>query len=142
MARTTASAVKGILLKDYPAPDEEQPSLTPYIETANVIVTRVATCATARDRTLTSTELELVERWLAAHFYVQSDQTWQSKSTEGASASFHGQTGMHLESSRYGQAAMDIDYSGCLASFSSAQSVTFGWLGRPPSEQTAYSERD
>lgn len=148
MSRTSSSAVQGILRVgsqggDYD--DENSPSLDPYIASATVIVDRVATCATAKGKTLTSTELELIERWLAAHFYCMSDVTYQSRSTAGASASFTGQTGMYLEGTRYGQMAVSLDYSGCLLAIATgAQRKTAGfvWGGQRPSEQTNYSERD
>lgn len=145
MSRTTSAAVQGVLRLgseggDYN--DIHSPSLTPYIDLATAIVDRVETCAIAKGLTLTSTELELIERWLAAHYYVCSDQTRASKSTEGASASYHGQTGKGLESSRYGQAALDVDYSGCLAAISTRARATLDWLGLKPSEQTDASDRD
>jgi hypothetical protein len=145
VARTTSAAVKDVLRLgslggDYD--DANEPSLTPYITAANLIVTRVNTCATARGRTLSAAELAEIETWLAAHFYVQSDQTYASKSTGGASASFHGQTGMYLESSRYGQTAVSLDYSGCLSALGNRRTAAGYWLGRRPSEQTDYSERD
>ena len=143
MARTTSDLVKSILLQDY---DElEAPDLTPYIATANVIVTRVVACALAKDEALTDEEAELIERWLAAHYYVVSDQTYAAKATADASATFHGKTAMHIQSSRYGQSAIDIDASGCLAAIAAGtdRKVAGGfWAGRPPSEQTDYVDRD
>lgn len=140
--RTTVADVKAVLLpgKDYDT--EDAPSLQPFIDTATVIVDRVATCATDRDKTLTSGELELIERWLAAHLYAMSDQTYASKSTAGASASFHGQTGMHLEATKYGQTAVTLDYSGCLTAIGKRQTARGAWLGKRKSEQTDYSSRD
>lgn len=141
MARTTDTLVKGLLLLDYDA--NRSPSLQPFIDTATVLVDRVAVCASALDEALTVAELELIERWLSAHYYVQSDQTFASKSTSGASATHHGQTGMRLENSKYGQGALSLDTTGCLdqlANKSNAKARAH-WLGRPPSEQTAYEDR-
>ncbi len=142
MSRTTTILVEALLGNDYdPAPEVGEPTdLQQYIDSAGVIVSRVATCAAAKGMALTTEELELIERWLSAHCYVQMDQTYASHS-DGASASFHGQTGMHLESSRYGQMAMDIDYSGCLTAISKRQIARAAWLGKPPSEQTDYDQR-
>jgi hypothetical protein len=143
MARTTSAAVQAILLDDYGArEDGTEPSLTGFIETANVITTRVATCAAAKDKTLTSTELELIERWLAAHCYVQSDQALSSKNTGGSGGSFQGQTGMHLENSKYGQMALSIDYSGCLAAISKRQTAGGFWGGKTRTEALDYEERN
>ena len=140
MPRTNSTAVKELLLSDYDT--DTNPSLDVFISTANVITTRVNTCATARSITLSSDELELIERWLAAHFYVMNDQTFSSKSTQGASASFHGQTGMNLDASKYGQSAKIVDYSGCLTAIAERRTARAFWMGRPPSEQTAYTDRD
>lgn len=140
--RTTAAKVKSILLDDFDSVDE--PSLTAFIETACVMVNRVETCAITRGKSLTVAELELVERWLAAHCYAMSDQPLSSKSTEGASGNFQGQTGMYLEATKYGQMAMKIDWSGCLEAIAKPERKVAGgvWLGRPPSAQTPYNQRD
>jgi hypothetical protein len=141
--RTSKSKVQGVLLSDY-GPDEQgrEPSLEPFIKSANVIVNRVATCATARSLTLTSDELELIETWLAAHLYVMADQNFSSKSTSGASASFQGQTGMYLEASKYGQMAMTIDYSGCLRAISAGKRASAAWIGKTKTQQLDYDERN
>lgn len=145
MSRTNEAAVKGILLSDYgPDKDGNEPSLEPFIDTAASMVDDLVECATAKGKTLSAGKLELIERWLAAHFYVQSDQTYASKSTEGASASFHGQTAMYLESSRYGQTAMRLDTSGCLDGRGGSERKVAGgfWLGKRRSEQIPYVDRD
>lgn len=138
--RTTAPLVQGIL--DAGGDYNGTSDLTPYCDTATVIVDRVATCATSKGITLTSTELELIERWLAAHCYVQSDQTYAEKTTQRAKGVMHGQTGMYLENSKYGQQAMLIDYSGCLYNVCKQQRPAAFWLGKPPSSQIPYFQRD
>jgi hypothetical protein len=144
MSRTTQDLVIGILRDDYDTGgfEKQAADLTPYIDTANAVVDRVNKVALKRAIILTPVELELIERWLSAHFYSQSDKPYQSKSTEGASASFTGQTGMGLESSLYGQTAMRIDYSGALFNLNSQQRASCAWLGKPPSSQIPYSHRD
>ncbi len=138
MARTTPDLVQALLQNDYgPGVD-----LEPFIDTATLIVSRVASCATLKGLGLSATELEMIERWLAAHFYVMSDQVLASKSTNGASGSFQGQTGMSLESSKYGQAAMNVDYSGCLTAIAKRQFAGGFWIGKRPSEQIPYQQRN
>ena len=131
---------------DYDANPEvgSAPSLTPFIDTANVVVTRVAACALRKGITLSAAELELIERWLAALYYCQSDKPYASRSTAGASGSFHGQTGMYLTSTLYGQTALNIDSSGCLDAIANGprKTATASWLGKAPSEQTDYMDRD
>lgn len=140
MSRTTSTLVQGVLLLDYDS--ARSPSLTPFITAANLLTTRVATCAANAGTTLSSEELEAIETWLAAHYYVQSDQTFASKSTADASATFHGQTGKGLEGSKYGMGALSLDPSGCLASLATSVRASASWLGKPPSEQIHYDDRD
>jgi hypothetical protein len=145
MARTTAVLVKALLApgKDYDLRSE--PSLDPFIDTAALLVDDIVECATARGVVLTDARLELIERWMAAHFYKQSDQAETSRSTGGASASFQGQTGLYLDGTKYGQTAKLLDTSGCLATIAGAtgrQSARGFWAGKPPSTQTDYIDRD
>lgn len=142
MARTDSDAVIGVLNDDYgPKADGTLPSLQAFIDTASVIVDRVVTCAAKKSITLTDSELELIERWLAAHFYSQSDKNLTSKSTEGASASFAGQTEKGFDSTLYGQTAMRIDPSNCLFTIDKTWMAKAVWLGKRPSEQTNYVNR-
>ncbi len=138
--RTTATDVEELLAANW----DDETSVTPYIQTANMLVNRVVVLAARLPSPIvfTAAELELIERWLAAHCYCQTDMLYQSKSTGGASASFQGQTAMHLESTRYGQMAMDLDYSGVLATINKRQVAQMYWLGKPPSEQLDYDQRD
>lgn len=142
MARTTFGQVQGLLLGDYD--HESTPSLNPFIETASALVDDVAICARARGKPLNSTRLEIIERWLAAHFYVMNDQAYSQKQTERASGRFQGQTGMYLEASKYGQTAVNLDSSGCLYSIASGTRRVAGliWLGKVPSDQIDYRQRD
>lgn len=141
MARTTADKVRGVLMRDYDTVD--LPSLTPFVETANSLTDEVAAVAAGRNVSLGSARLELIERWLAAHFYSQSDRPYAENMTRSAQAKYQGQTGMHLESSFYGQTAMVLDTSGALRSLNSPAGRAYAaWLGKAPSEQTDYVERD
>lgn len=136
--RTTASAVKGVLGDDYDSANGGR-SLVPFIDAANLVVTRVATCATAKGKTLTTAELEMIERWLAAHLYTKSDPTYSSRSTAAASGSFIRNPEVPEP---YKDGAISVDYSGCLASILGRKTVTAAWLGRAPSDQTDYVDRD
>ena len=140
MSRTTSQAVKSVLLGDY----DGESSLVSFIDTASVVVTRVNTCAVAKGVTLSTAELELIERWLAAHFYACSDQPYSVAETDKARGRFQGQTGMFLTGTKYGQTAMRLDPSGCLEAIGNRTraKATVNWLGFPPSEQTDYVDRD
>lgn len=141
--RTTEAAVKGVLLSDYGQDkDGNEQSLLPFIQTASVIVDRVVTCADKKGITLSTAERELIERWLAAHFYTCSDKTEASAGEEGANSTADGQTGLNLDGSRYGQSAKAVDYSGCLASIDKRAFARMAWLGKRPSEQIPIWQRD
>jgi hypothetical protein len=145
MVRTSETAVKLVLRPgsqggDYD--DVNSPSLTPFIDAASAMVDDAAACAADADDAISTTRQELIERWLAAHCYCLSDRTFTSRSTLGASASFAGQTGMNLEATFYGQQAMALDPSGCLRSAGAGNRASAIWLGKPPSAQTPYIDRD
>ena len=89
--------------------------LKPFITVANVIADKVSSCASDKGLSLTSAQLKEIERYLAAHLYALRDAQYQSKSTERASATFQGQTGMGLD---------------------------LTWWGKAPSDQTNYEDRD
>lgn len=140
--RTTSVLVIDTLQQDYgPAPDGSLPSLTTYISTASTIVDRVVSIAGDKGYTLTTTELELIERWLAAHAYAQMDKPLASKSSGGASGSFQGQTAKGFESTLYGQMALRLDWTGALTIIDKRQTVDFFWAGRLPRNQTDYDSR-
>ncbi len=146
MSRTTFDAVAELLGDGQAGGNYDtvnQPSLQGFIETASAVVDRVATCATRKGLDLSTTELELIERWLAAHFYCVVDPIYTSRSTNGASASF--QVGQAMEgfgSTEYGRQALAMDYSGCLKNISLKQRARSVWTGKVPSEQIPYEDRD
>jgi hypothetical protein len=142
MARTTSSAVQGVLLRDYDSRDN--PSLTPFIDTASSVVDDVALCAVNKGTPLSDAKLELIERWLSAHCYAMNDQPYAEKKTMQASAVFQGRTGMYLEATKYGQMAVSLDPTGCLSAIASGsrKKASIAWLGLPESEQTPYRDRN
>ncbi len=140
--RTTESMVKDLLI---PAGDYDTvncPSLKRFVYAANVVVTRVKTCAIAKGLDLSTDELREIETWLAAHFFKMSDRQYSSRSTLDASGQFGGQVGMGIEATTYGQTALTIDYSGCLTAINKRQFASATWLGKAPSEQISYEDRD
>lgn len=142
--RTNAALVRQVLQDDYGTTEAgiESPTLEPFMLAANLLVTRMAATAALRGFTHTTEEKKAIETWLGAHFYVMSDQNYSQKSTGGASATFQGQTKMHLEASKYGQSAIMIDASGTLRNMSKNGVVRIAWLGLAPSEQTDYLDRN
>jgi hypothetical protein len=149
MARTTSALVQAVLGDNYgPKRDGSLPDLTEFIVTANTTVNRVQMMAATKvpPRVLLEggygSEAELVERWLAAHFYHCSDQTYNSRATEGASGQFQaGPPEKGFQSSEYGRMAVSIDWSGCLENLGKKQRAGAIWLGRYPSDQTPYDQK-
>jgi hypothetical protein len=107
MARTTSELVSGIIEVDVNI------SLDPFIEVANELVTEA--CG---DYGHTDTRLELIERWLAAHFYAMRDPRPLSEKAGPVSETFQSKVGLNLAVSHYGQQAMVLDTSGGLAAMS------------------------
>jgi hypothetical protein len=117
MPRTSSLAVEAII--DVVSGDD----VMPFIEVANDVVTNV--CGTAG---YTATTLELIERWLAAHFYAIRFPRATSQSM-GASESYSNVLGKALDQTTYGQQAKAIDYKGTLARAGMARATMF-WLGK------------
>lgn len=135
--RTTPDLVKGILLNDYNV--KQNPDLTPFITSASSLVDRCVTYAAKIGILITDTginsQMELVERWLSAHFYAINDRPYKSRSAQGASGSLDGNTGMNLQATLYGQTALMVDpttYLGIIAA--GGMKIVGGfWAGYRPS---------
>lgn len=124
MSRTDATAVRGILT-EY---DSSIP-IQPFIDTATVVVDRVDALDT--DGILTDAALELIERWLAAHFYACADKLPSAESAGKSSTTWQGQTGMGLDFTQYGQMAKRLDFTGNLASIDCPKrKAAISWLGQ------------
>lgn len=118
--RTTEAAVAGIIEVDPDIP------LAPFIETASNLTDRVA----AGDFPVTLTTLELIERWLSAHFYAQRDPRVTSERAGSVGASYQSAVKTGLKNTHYGQMALSLDPTGILASLADGSRVaTVTWLG-------------
>jgi len=120
-------------------------SLTPFITMANNLTDRVDTCDT--DNILSTATLTSIELLLSAHFYSLRDQQYTSKKTGDASGTFRGDSGMGLEATTYGQNAIAMDFTGCLAEINEQmkagkRKIKVEWLGKPKSDQLNYVDRD
>ena len=131
---TTEAAVIAILGDNYGLSN----NLTGHMVTAASLAAVVAEKDT--DGVMSSTTLERIEAYLAAHFYAHADQLYTSKSTDGASGSFQGQFGMVLMSTQYGQTACLLDETGYLAQKSkdaemgARKKTDLIWLGKDRSQ--------
>lgn len=100
--RTTEAAVRKLIETDV--------DMSPFMEAASVIVDDIAAANTVSD-----SRLELIERWLSAHFIEIRDPRPSSESAGGVSQSFAmGSRGMYFELTFYGQQAMLLDSTGTL----------------------------
>lgn len=116
-------------------------SLTPFIRMANVLTDRVSEKDT--DSLLSDNELAEIERWLSAHFYETRDHELSSEINEKAEGTYVGQFAKGLERTRAGQNAMLFDETGYLRRISNGTVIAKAvWLGKAPSNQTDYADRD
>lgn len=132
--RTTERAVKGLLLSNYD--NSSNPSLQPFIDTAASLVDRIEI---ADDKgSMSSSSLELVERYLSAHFYAHADPFLSSKSTGGASGQFQGRTDVGFDATLYGQTAKRLDVTGTLVTLDQPlrPKASCNWLGLVRDDQT------
>lgn len=127
VARTTDGAVQSLLGPNYDGVTD----LLEVITTASVFVDLVVACNTRKGGlALGDTQLERIEAYVACHLYGHGDQFYQSRSTQGASGSFQGQTSqLGLEGSQYGQTALRLDTSGCLNAINNKSRAGMTWLG-------------
>lgn len=142
MARTDPATVQSLLLKNYDTVNN--PDLTIFITMANLLVSRVATCAASKGTPLTTDELTVLEGLIAAHNYMSGpDLGYSAKNTQSAGATFQGKTDMNLKSTFYGQQALVMDASGCLNAISQGNRVGGFWLGtKDPSDGSKVNIND
>lgn len=116
--RTTAAAVELIIEVD------ANISLTPFIEVASNIVDDCCSDST----TYTAAKLELIERWLSAHFYTVRDMRAERESPgRGVEEKFQSKVDLGFDTSHYGQMAMRIDTEGNLGALNNR--IKKGGLG-------------
>jgi len=104
MIRTTEAAVAAIIEVDVTIP------LAPFIETASNVVDAVCTHSSYSDTTL-----ELIERWLSAHFYAVRDPRVTREAVKGIEEVFAISVKDYgFNTTPYGQQALMIDVRGNL----------------------------
>lgn len=110
-------------------------NIAPFIEVANTLTDKIEACAIARGETLTEDQLRHIENYLAAYFYTGREPRMSRKQTERASASFMQPDFLEM--------AKLLDTSGCLDMLMREQHYAdVTWLGKPPSTQIDYVDRD
>ncbi len=129
MPRTTPTLVAGIIEVD---PNID---LTPFIFPANELVTQLLTSAG-----FTPERLELIERYLAAHFYTLRDPRPTSEQAGSVGTSYQNRVDLYLCTSHYGQMAIILDTSGALSQLNMQhvkRKLSVTWLGESPDEKKA-----
>lgn len=111
--RTTA-----VLMAGHLALDDEVPA-DPAIETASALVDEVCATVTLADGVTLrydAVRLELIERWLACHFYCIMLPINQTASARiGVNKTIETKVDLGFNVTRYGQMAMRLDTAGGLA---------------------------
>lgn len=114
MARTTKAQIEAIIEVDATVvPDDA--AMEPFILVANELVTERCTGAAGPSTPYTDARLEMIERWLAAHFYTNRDPRVTDERAGGVSATYQSSVGLGFDTSHYGQMAMRLDTNGGLA---------------------------
>ncbi len=126
--RTTYAAVALIIEVDANVSTD----LAPFIEVASQMVTDICT---NYDPAYTADKLELIERWLAAHFYAIRDPRVDDEKAGPVAQSFQYKVDLNLAVTTYGQTAMTIDTEGGLGALNGR--ITRGVAKVTPSVQWA-----
>ena len=110
MARVTDAEVKAII--------DTSRSVDPFITTATLLVNEELAAST----TLSSSRLQQIELYLAAHFVAVTEERGALTASEKGDASedYGIQVGSGLNGTRYGQQAIALDTTGKLASIASS----------------------
>lgn len=106
VARTTSPLVAGIIEVD------EGDDLDPFILSANELVTE---CCDVPAFNYSPERLELIERWLAAHFYAIKVPRAQEERAGPVWERIVSKADLGLDVTHYGQQAMRLDTKGGLA---------------------------
>ena len=118
--RTTEAAVSGIIEVD------SDISLTPFIETASNLTDRVAAASSPP----AAATLELIERWLSAHFYTVRDPRPVSERAGSVGETVQSRVDLGLKTSHYGQMAISLDPTGTLKAISAGtRQASVTWVG-------------
>lgn len=139
--RTNATLVKQIISV------QDGVDLTPFIAIANQITTDVCTYPhVGQDATLfppytdgfIGSKMELIERWLSAHFYTIFDNQLSRANAGTVGVGFQFKIDLGLKASMYGQQVLRLDNYGGLAALDNTVNTkrqikaSITWLGRCP----------
>ena len=133
MARTTQTLVEGII------DNFEEFEMAPFIESANVLVTRVCSLKETTGGSLyyTDEDLELIERWLSAHFFAIRFPRSVSEQAGPVMERTQSKVDIGFDVTHYGQMALRLDTAGGLAALNEDAKKGKGrielyWAGTEP----------
>jgi len=130
--RTSAVAIEAIIEVDSGV------DLTPFITVANALVTEVCAVVSTYD----ADRLELIERWLSAHFYTVLNPRYTAEKIASIAVNYQSAIDLGFNSSHYGQVAMRLDTNGGLAKLDAKAKQgggvsSFNWLGKNKADDLA-----
>ena len=111
MARATETEVKQIIQTSLTLEE-----VTPFLRTANVVVTD-----TLSSEGYGTDTMKQIELWLAAHFLAIRDPRRARRKIGGGDDTYQGKTGFGLNHTSYGQQVMLLDHHGVLAAIASSK---------------------
>lgn len=123
MSRTTSGAVEKIIEV------ESGDDLAPFIETAASMVDQIAVHANAPS----ATRLEIIERWLSAHYYAIFKQRAASEKAGPVSENKQYWLSYGLQTTMHGTQALMLDPTGILAEASEGAKNASSLSKRKPS---------
>jgi len=136
--RTSKTNVEAIIELD-PEVVPDDAALLPFITIANELVTESCTGDNAPSTAYTDERLELIERWLTAHFYTNRDPRAANEKIGPIGNAFQSKVDLGFDTSHYGQSAIRLDTNGGLAKLNNDMKkgkprVGMAWLGTDPDD--------
>jgi hypothetical protein len=123
--RTTRAQIAAIIETDVTIVGTDLSGLDPFIDIANELVTECCAttiqvqatgfCHTTSVSVYLPYRLEMIERWLSAHFYAMRDERPQMQRAGSVAETFQKVIDTGFESTLYGQQAIRLDTNGGLA---------------------------
>ena len=137
--RTTLTAVQDMLGGSAPNSNwDGVTDLQQFVDIATLFVDEVVAGRSSEGVSSSTAFARSLETVMSCHFYTKLDPTYTSRSTRGASGSFN----RGKEPEPYKAMAIEFDTSGWVNALLNRFVASGNWLGKPPSEQIPYSDRD
>jgi hypothetical protein len=114
--------------------------LDPFIAAAHQLVEdrlsgKTYTGPTGAEVTISEASMTEIERWLAAHFASMWDKRTATDTVGPGTFEYEGETAMRLDFTRYGQQAIILDPTDCLAELGDPDTATVSFVWDVSSER-------